>query len=1115
MYWTFKRMSKISLFLSLLIFIVGCKRSTKESQVSHLSSDNQLLFESIDPKDSGIDFVNELNESAEANYFKYIYLYIGGGVAAGDINNDGLVDLYFTSNLSEDKLYLNKGNLVFEDITLQAGIKAMDDFHTGVTMADVNADGFLDIYVSRGGWKDDNNKFANLLYINNGDLSFSEKAQEYGIADTNRTIQASFFDYDNDNDLDLYVSNTPIGSIRSSLVNLELYHASKKTLKLKGCDKMYENDGLGHFIDVSEKAGLVYDVGYGLNPQVADLNDDGWLDLYVCNDFNAPDLVYINNGNKTFTESGKSIFKHMSFNSMGSDAADINNDGLLDLITLDMNPEDYVRSKTTMAMTPIEKFENMVENGYHYQYMHNMLQLNNGNGTFSEIGNMAGIANTDWSWAVLSADFDLDGHNDVYITNGVYRDVIDRDKNKEIEKHWGLMDKPTGEEMLKYALMLPQQKLTNYFFKNKGDLTFQNTTSMWSNLSPTFSNGATYADLDNDGDLDVVVNNINEPATILNNNAREQNKGQYLKVKFKGPLANSFGLGAKAKLVFNDGASSMRQLMITRGYLSSVSNVLHFGFSNDKEIAKLEIVWGDGKVQVLETVKPNQNITVSYDMAIGRLPEREERPSMFSKIDLKASHNDSYFNDFRIQVLLPHKLSHTGPNITEADVNGDDIVDFYIGGGRNQPGQLFVGAKDDGFEFVSNTDFKTDKAFEDQGVSFLDVDGDGDQDLYVVSGSYEFILNPEMLQDRLYLNDGQGNFTRSKESLPQINSAGSVVVPADYDKDGDIDLFVGGRVIPAKYPLAPKSYLLNNKNGVFEIVTNTVAPKLENIGMVTDASWTDINQDGSLDLIVTGEWMGIEVFINKNGEFDKTEQYQKLSESSGWWNMLLVDDIDNDGDMDIVAGNLGLNTKFHASKEAPFRIYTDDFDSNGTQDVLLAKDYEGREVPVRGKTCMTQQLPYLAKRIKTYEDFASRDLQEIVGKPLGESVHYEVMEFRSGIFFNEGNGVFQFSPFENQIQKSPINSAVYMDFNQDGIKDLLLAGNNFQAEVETTRYDAGTGSLLIGQEEKGTFVLMPNTETGLYLDGDIRDMKAIKTKRNLLLVVTNNNDQHELYKINK
>jgi hypothetical protein len=1073
------------------------------------------LFTSIPYEESGVSFKNELVETLESNYYQYMYMYIGGGVATADFNNDGLVDLFFISNSNDNKLYLNKGDLKFEDITKEAGIIKRPGFDAGVSVADINGDGFMDIYISRGGWQDVDNRFANMLYINNGDLTFTERASEMGLADANRGIQATFFDYDKDNDLDVYISNTPDITGKIQVPDLDEIHKDPNTSKFKGNDKLYNNDGTGHFTDVSVKAGLLLDIGFGLNPQVGDLNEDGWPDIYVCNDFNYPDLAYINNGNGTFSESRDKLFKHMSFNSMGSDMSDINNDGLLDLMTLDMNPEDYIRSKTTMAMTSIDQFELMVERGYHHQYMHNMLQMNNGNGTFSEISKMSGMANTDWSWSLLSADFDLDGYNDIYVTNGVYRDVIDRDKNNEILQILRTNNrKPTPKDFLSFAQMLPQQKLNNYFFKNNGDLTFKDTSKIWADTAETFSNGAAYADLDNDGDLDIVVNNINEEATILKNLASDLEKGGYLKIAFSGPDNNTKGLGAIAKLYSKDGSLQTRQLINSRGFLSAVSNTVHFGLKKSDMVEKVQIIWPDGKKQDLEKIAANQLITVDYADAIDENVGSIKEETVFVKQPSKYRHIDPYYNDYDLQVLLPHKLSQTGPALAKADVNNDGLEDVFLGGGSSHEAQLLLGQESGYFVLSKIPDFEKDKEYEDVGAIFFDADNDGDQDLYVVSGSYEMYGWPRLLQDRLYLNNGKGLFTKADDRLPKIKSAGSVVIAGDYDKDGDMDLFVGGRVVPGQYPYPPASYLLTNDGGFFTNATENLAPELENLGMVTAAVWTDVNDDNKLDLVVTGEWMGIEVLMNQNNKLIRSDQYEELSSSKGWWNELLVADIDNDGDQDIVAGNLGLNYKFHASKEEPFDVYTTDFDFNGSVDVVLAKKYNGKQVPVRGKSCMTQQLPHLASKIPTYTDFASKDLEGIVGKRLENALHYQANEFRSGIFVNDGNGVFSFSPFDNEVQQSPINSILFDDFDGDGKKDLVLAGNNYQSEVETTRADAGIGSFLEG-DGQGNFVPVPHFESGFFADKDVRNMITLNTPTNKLLMVINNNDYHDIFRVEK
>ncbi|MDO6808131.1 VCBS repeat-containing protein [Zobellia galactanivorans] len=1105
--------------LVVVVLLCSCKQTEKKPTANQETIEkSSRLFREVPAELSGIEFVNRLEETLESNYYQYMYTYIGGGVAVGDVNNDGYDDIYFTSNSSDDKLYLNKGNLQFEDVTKAAGIEQRPGFNTGVTMVDINGDGLLDIYVSRGGWKDEDGKFKNLLYINNGPseggvVTFTEKAEELGLADPNRTIQATFFDFDKDNDLDVYISNTPDITSRSEILDLNKVQNDPKSLELKGSDRLYENDGTGHFSDISKKAGLLYDIGFGLNPQVGDLNNDGWDDIYICNDFNVPDLVYVNNGDGTFTESRDKLFKHMSFNSMGSDMADMNNDGLLDVMTLDMNPQDYVRSKTTMAMTSISDFEGMVENGYHYQYMHNMLQTNNGNGTFSEIGNMAGIANTDWSWALLSADFDLDGFNDIFVTNGVYRDVIDRDKNNEIlEILRRNKRKPTDEDFLKFAKMLPQQKLKNFFFRNKGDLTFEDTSETWVDSEASFSNGAAYADFDNDGDLDVVVNNINDTATLLENRAVDNSQKYYLELNLEAAGKNTFGIGAVVHLYFEDGTKQMRQVIPTRGFLSSVPNSLYFGLGNHQSVQRVKIIWPDRKVQELEDVQANQSLRVDYGMAQARSEEQDEAETLFSELAFGVRHTDPYYNDYKLQILLPHKLSQLGPALAKGDFNGDGQDDVFIGGGKGQPGQLLLG-RSTSFKKISIPVLEEDKGYEDIGAAFFDADGDGDKDLYVVSGSYEFNENPRMLIDRLYLNDGSGNLTKALDAIPEVGISGSIVLPSDYDGDGDIDLFIGGRLITGKYPYPASSLLLVNEAGKFSIQNDDLAPEFRGLGLVTDAKWIDIDNDNDTDLVLTGEWMGIQVFLNTNNKLERSDAYPQLADAVGWWNEILIEDIDGDGDKDIVAGNLGLNSKFHASYEKPFEIYTSDFDMNGSEDVILAKEYQGKQVPVRGKSCMTQQLPHLAQKIPTYTDFASKDLKGIVGEGLQTALHYKATEFRSGIFLNN-RGVFSFQPFVNQVQTAPINSILFEDFDGDGIGDLVLAGNNYQSEVETTRSDAGIGTFLKGNG-KGTFVLVPNLQSGFFADKDVRNIAALNTKGGKFILVANNDGYHNLFKLNQ
>ncbi|RMG20605.1 MAG: RNA-binding protein [Bacteroidetes bacterium] len=1108
--------SRWNILVSCFLFtalLYACGENLEETSTS-----SQKLFTKVSAEQSGIHFQNTIEETEESNYYQYMYTYIGGGVATADFNRDGLEDLFFISNSFDNQLYLNRGNFTFEEVSQQAGIVKRPGFDTGVSVADVNQDGWPDIYICRGGWIDRDKRFANMLYIHQGvndagEISFVEQAAEYGLADDNRGIQATFFDYDKDGDLDVYIANSPDFEDRASdILPMKSIPTDPKTITQKGSDKLYRNEGSGRFTDVSEAAGILPDIGFGLNPQVGDFNQDGWLDLYVCNDFRIPDFLYINNGDGTFREARDEMLKHMSFNSMGSDVGDINNDGLMDIFTLDMNPEDYVRSKTTMGMTPVHRFEEMVAKGYHYNYMHNMLQLNNGNSTFSEIAQMAGVANTDWSWASLLADFDLDGYNDLFITNGVFRDVIDRDANNKILQILRTNNrKPTKADFLAFTKMLPQQKLNNYFFRNKGDLTFEDVSTQWTDSVPTFSNGAVYADLDNDGDLDVVVNNINSPAEVFQNQASDNHSGNYLQIELLGPPKNIQGIGTVVKLYQHDGSIQIRQMIQSRGFLSAVSGRLHFGLGMAERIDSLETIWPDGKKQILTQVAANQPLKIDYRAA--SLPPKKAKPEskpLFKKVSIDIVHIDPAYNDYQKQVLLPHKLSQTGPGFAKGDVNGDGKEDIYLGGGHTQAGQLLLANAQGTFSLHTVSAFERDRQKEDVGACFVDIDNDGDLDLYVVSGSYEFDMNSKLLVDRLYLNDGTGHFSKSTGLIPEVPIAGSVAIPADFDQDGDIDLFVGGRVIPGNYPYPPESMLLRNEGGKFSIATPDIAPELTHIGMVTDATWADIDGDQDLDLVLTGEWMGIEVFVNENGQLARHESYAGLAAQVGWWNALTIADVDDDGDQDIVAGNLGLNYKFHASPEKPFHIYTHDFDYNGTTDIILAKYYKNTEVPVRGKTCATQQIPHLAQKITSFHDFASRDLEGILGPAVKSALHYKAVEFRSGIFMHEEGGNFQFRPFDNHIQQSPINSIVYADTDGDGIKDLLMAGNNYMPEIETTRADAGIGAFLKGVG-KGHFKAVSHHQSGFFAHDDVRGLLLLKREGDFSIWVINNNGQHALF----
>ncbi len=1101
---------RLIIFSFLLLGNVFCSRN-KEQSIEPTSSkyvepmNEKKLFTSLSPDLSGVDFVNEIREDEEFNYYLYEYAYNGAGVVVEDFDKDGLKDIFFLSNHKKSIFYKNLGNLKFKRITKFAGISNDGGFCLGVTQVDINQDGLIDIYITRGGLDKSKGKFKNQLFINKGDFQFVENAEGYDIADENRGVQSSFFDFDNDNDLDLFISNTPVLNKKTSLVvDFEKESNFEINKEFFGCDKLYENVN-GKYVDISNKAKILMDKSFGLNPQVGDFNNDGFLDVYVCNDFKSPDFLYINKGGSSFEESIKDVFKHTSYYSMGSDVSDFNNDGLSDLISLDMSPSDYFRSKTTMAMTSIPKFEKMVENGYHYQYMHNMLQLGQESGDFQEVSQMAGVANTDWSWSCLFADFDLDGYNDIFIANGIFRDVLDQDaKISTMSKLKANGRKPTKKDFLELVRKLPQQKLKNYIFKNKGDLTFQDKTDEWANLTETFSNGAVYVDLDNDGDLEIVTNNIDEPATILKNNAVELGLGQFASFEFDGPKNNINGLGVKVTLETSEGDMLTRQLINSRGFLSSVSNRLHFGISKEVEIKKATIKWLDGKSQIVTGLALNKHHKISYIDAIKTSTKIKENKNIFKASHFGYAHKEKYNNDYKNQLLLPYKYSHLGPSIASADINSDGFDDVFIGGAFNDNPKLLFGTSSGKFREKTPKAILDDGKFEDISALFFDADNDGDKDLYVGSGSYEFSPTSRGQQDRLYLNDGKGNFLKSDDGLPDLRVVTATVKASDYDNDGDLDLFIGAGVIPGKYPQSGESYILKNNKGKFIKDENS---ELSKLGLVKDAVWKDFDNDGAQDLIVVGEWTGVEVLLNKEGKLTKATKFSSLSNTKGWWNKVLVEDVDNDGDLDVIAGNLGLNMKFHASKEKPFHVYAKDFDFNGTEDIVLAKDYKGVQVPVRGRTCTSQQMPHIAQKIPTFEEFANLGVDGILGKGINSALHYEVNEFRSGIFINN-KGEFTFQPFVNEVQSSIVNSILFQDFDGDGVKDLLVAGNNYQFEVETTRSDAGVGVFLKGNG-KGQFDYVSNNNTGFYTKGDVRQLVHLPSLKKVIVGV--NDGQHQCY----
>lgn len=1095
-----------TLSFSIILFGGICSTDVVNAQI------DKTLFSKISEDHSKIYFKNTLTNYEKFNVFTSQYFYNGGGVAIGDINNDGLPDIFFTANHGPDGLYLNKGNLQFEDITKKAGVEGVISWETGVAMSDINNDGWLDIYVSKSGLAPDVSN-SNALYINNQDGTFTERAFEYGLSGYSHTTQAAFLDYDLDGDLDVFLLNHNIERI-----NDQNFSLTAKSI-LVG-DQLFRNDG-SKYTEVTEEAGIIGKIiSYGLGVMIGDIDKDGWPDIYVCNDFGERDYLYYNNGDGTFSEKLTDQIKHIPYYSMGGDLADINNDGWLDIMTLDMTAEDNFGQKANMNDMNPDKFQFVVDNGMHYQYMINCLQLNNGNGTFSDISMMAGMAYTNWSWAPLIIDFNNDGMKDIFISNGYRVDI----SNKDFVNWYGKRQQELGQELahpetqqnfIKESFEhISSSKVKNYMFKNNGDLTFSNATTAWGLDEPTYSNGMAYADLDNDGDLDLVINNLDQNAFIYKNNGMEMLNNHYLKIKFNGPDKNKFGIGTKVKLTDHNGFQ-YQEFYSSRGFQSSVEPIMYFGLGKTNQISELEITWFDGKQQILKNIDVNQTITVKYsDSDHKNTGETKPTEYLFKDIteqsNINFTHVENKFDDFKREVLLPHKMSQFGPALAVADVNGDGLEDFYVGGAKGFAGSCFYQTKDGKFSRDNQKTWETDKYFEDLDATFFDSDNDGDFDLYVVSGGGDFNENDPGLQDRLYINNGKGVFTKSFHQLPEMFTSGSCVRPADFDNDGDEDLFIGGRHIPGKYPNAPRSYLLKNNSGKFIDVTESIAPDLLKPGMVTDANWVDFNGDKKLDLVVVGEWMPILMMKNVGNRFQYISEYYGTNEQTGWWYSITSDDIDDDGDMDLIAGNLGLNYKYKASPEYPFSVYSRDFDGNGKQDIVLGYYNDGKQFPVRGRGCSSQQMPIIKEQYKTYNAFAQASLTDIYQDfGLEKSLSYEAKNFASIFMENMGDGSFKISPLSNRAQISPINSIIIDDFNKDKKKDLLVAGNLFVSEVETPKADGGVGLLLTG-DKKGGFKPIAPYISGFKADGDVKKMKLIKlaNKGKGVIVVQNNGPIH-------
>jgi hypothetical protein len=1106
--------------LCLVVGVTGCAGTsdTEVVQAGAAPAAGNELFTRLPSSVTGVRFENRLTDSPELNVFTYRNFYNGGGVGIGDLTGDGLPEIVMTSNLEGPRLYLNEGKFHFRDVTKASGIRsAAGSWSTGIAIADVNGDGRLDIYICKAG-KGEPAQRANELWINqgldeHGVPTFKEMAKQYGVADEGYSIQAAFLDYDHDGDLDLFViNNSPRPANSFGLRN------TRNVRDQYGGAKLFRNDG-GHFTDVSEAAGIHSpEIAFGLGLVVADVNHDGWPDIYTSNDFFERDYLYINNHDGTFSEALDKQMPVISAFSMGMDVADVDNDGWPDVYTTDMLPEDEYRLKTTTQFEGWDVYQAKLRNGLHHQSMRNMLQRNNRDGTFSDVGQMAGVARTDWSWSALITDLDLDGNKDIFVTNGLTKDITSQDyvaflANEETMKAAtnGGRSKVDFQQLIKALTSTP---IPNYAFRNTGGLHFTNAAAAWGLATPSFSSGAAYGDLDGDGAPDLVVNNVNQEAFVYRNNSRTLHpENQFLRVRLQGEGANRFGIGARVT-VHAGGMALVQEESPVRGFQSSVDYVLSFGLGRAAAVDSLRVEWPDGRVSALGRLAANQLVAVRHAESVAAPAAAAvaavSRPleDVTAETALDFQHHENDFVDFDRERLIPKLLSTEGPMMAVADVNGDGLDDVYIGGAKEQAGKLFIQQRDGRFVSTDEALFAQDAISEDIGAAFFDANGDGHPDLYVVSGGNEFSEGASALQDRLYLNDGRGHFRKAVNNLPAESGSGSRVVPGDYDGDGAIDLFVGGRVVPGHYGIDPTSMLLHNDgHGRFTDVTATAAPELAHIGMVTDAVWRDVDRDGRLDLVVVGEWMPITIFRNVGGGKLARLTVPGLEKSNGWWNRIVAGDFDGDGHVDFVVGNLGLNGRLHASVQEPTTMYVKDFDGNGFAEQIISCYNGGISYPVPLRDDLIRAIPSLKARYLNYKDYARQTVTDIFpSKDLADAVLKTAYTFASSLAHNNGDGSFTLVPLPDEAQLAPVYGILATDVDRDGHTDLLLAGNFDGFKPEMGRMSASYGLLLRG-DGKGAFTPVRAPESGFMVPGQTRDIQRVRTASGEIIVVARNNDR--------
>lgn len=1102
-------------FYILFILYISCNSKNESSsplnEMAHKNNSETIapIFEKIPSSSSNITFSNNISENLETleNLFSFDYFYNGAGVGVEDLNNDGLLDVFFCGNQVPNKLFLNKGNLEFKDISNTSGINAKKEWSNGITFVDINNDGYKDIYISQGGPKERVNR-KNVLLINNQDLTFTDKAEEYGLADMGISTQTAFFDYDQDGDLDCIVMNE---NEIYGVDPINFYQIVNKNNEIKyfNSSHFYENKN-GKFIDITKDAGIENPI-FGLGLCISDVNKDGWLDMYLTSDYYIPDALYINQQNGTFKESIKDYTQHISYYGMGIDIADINADSKQDIFTLDMSSSDHIRSKTLMASMNPQRFDYLVNNAdFHYQYMFNSLQLNLGNKKYNNISQLTETANTDWSWSVLMSDFDNDEDNDIYISNGYRRYALDNDLQNKVfaaKRKYGRNVPYEIKEQL-YASM-PSEKLPNVLYRNDGSLAFTEEAENWGLNDYSFSNGVAQGDLDNDGDIDLIVNNMDEEAFLYKNTTIENDKGNYLKIEPVGDTSEPF---CKVEIKYS-GKTQFAELKRVRGYMSSQENNIHFGLGTHSKIDTLSVTWLNGKTQYMYDVSANTTLQLNIKNATEVNNFKLNSPPIFNElkpktIGLEYTHIENEYDDFSSEILLPYKQSTFGPFISQGDLNADGLTDLFIGGASNQPACIYFQTTNGYQKYIPEV-FKKDKSYEDMESIMLDLDNDDDLDIYVVSGGNEYQENSSLYQDRLYINNGSGEFSKSNDpALVSFAKNGKSVEIIDFDKDGDMDILVGNRSIPNKYPQHSSSTLYKNVNGSLIDVTKEIVPQLKEFGIVNSIISTDYNNDGWQDFIAVGEWTGIGFFKNEKGIFT-LDKIDPLLEK-GWWFSIQETDINNDGLKDYLVGNVGLNLKFKASNKKPFKIYSNDFDNNGTNDVVLSKKYKGEYVPVRGRECSSQQMPFIKNKFKSYSSFAHASLEDIYGENLENSYKKEVTNFQSVLLINQGNGNFKTKPLPIEAQQFPILGSSFIDVNHDGFEDCIVAGNIFETEVETPRLDAISGLVLLSNQKDG-YTPMSYEKAGLYFTDNLKDIIITEYENKPLLICTNNNNEMYTY----